>query len=233
MASPSSQHDDVGFENGTDDAETLVRATSSPPEGEPRRLSGLVLRIRSWTGPSLVDGDDDDTQHVSGVQPHVPELTEVACHAQTVADTVRAAFGTRRLDDYVLEMTAPEQTTNGGLQALQHISLRLRGGSAIVVGTVNVIENVVELRPYEHVSRACSARFKCKPSFDNVAYLAFLEGATQVLENFGLSVRFNDQAEAPSDVVATVAPTSASPAVVGVLIALNVAIGAAIFALLR
>lgn len=165
-------------------------------------------------------------------------LTQYASHANTIADTVRAAFTKTKLGDLTIEMTAPTDSTQGGLLALQHVTLKPATGMALVVGTVNAGEKRAELRSYAHVAKVNEERFKRPLPFDETAYAAFLEKAESVLGAFGIETKVTD---APRDTAPSFAPlaqvTPASPSrtllVVAALIAGTLVITAVWFVLLR
>jgi hypothetical protein len=131
-------------------------------------------------------------------------LTQYASHANTIADTFRAAFTKTKVGDHAVEMTAPTDSTKGGLLALQHVTLKPVTGMALVVGTVNAGEKRAELRSYAHVSKVNEERFKRPLPFDQAAYEAFLDKAEGVLGAFGIETKVTD---APRDV----APSFADP----------------------
>jgi len=157
-----------------------------------------------------------------------PVLTQYSSHANVIADTFRAAFAKSTVGDHAVEMTAPTDSTKGGLLALQHVMLKPSSGMAMVVGTVNAGELRSELRSYEYLSKLNEERFKRPLSFDEPAYEAFLEKAESVLGAFGIEVALHDPpAEAtPSVTDELKAPPRQRgrlvPIVVAVLIALVV-----------
>lgn len=124
-------------------------------------------------------------------------LTQYASHANTIADTFRAAFMKTKVGDHSVEMTAPTDSTKGGLLALQHVTLKPETGMALVVGTVNAGEKRAELRSYAHVSKVNEERFKRPLPFDEASYKAFLDKAEGVLGAFGIETKVTD---APRDV---------------------------------
>ena len=123
-------------------------------------------------------------------------LTQYASHANMIADTFRAAFTKTKVGSHAVEMTAPTDSTKGGLLALQHVTLKPETGMALVVGTVNAGEKRAELRSFAHVSKVNEARFKRPLPFDQAAYDAFLEKAEGVLGAFGIDTQVTD---APRD----------------------------------
>lgn len=124
-------------------------------------------------------------------------LTQYSAHANTIADTVRAAFAKTKVGDHTVEMTAPEGSTKGGIEALQHVTLKPPAGMVLVVGTVNAGEKRAELRSYSHVARVNEERFKKPLPFDEPSYAVFLEKAEAVLGAFGIETKVTD---APRDV---------------------------------
>ncbi|MBX3191557.1 MAG: hypothetical protein KF819_31475 [Labilithrix sp.] len=125
-------------------------------------------------------------------------LTQYSSHANTIADTFRAAFAKTKVGDHTVEMTAPEGSTGGGLLALQHITLKPESGMALVVGTVNAGEKRVELRSYAHVAKVSMDRFKRPLTFDEPSYGAYVDKATTILSAFGLDVVVSDAGSAPT-----------------------------------
>ncbi len=131
-------------------------------------------------------------------------LTQYASHANTIADTFRAAFTKTKVGTHAVVMTAPTDSTKGGLLALQHVTLKPETGMALVVGTVNAGEKRAELRSYAHVAKVNEERFKRPLPFDQASYDAFLEKAEGVLGAFGIETKVTD---APRDT----APSFADP----------------------
>lgn len=113
-------------------------------------------------------------------------LTQYSSHANMIADTVRAAFAATKVGDCVVEVTAPEESTQGGKLALQHVTLRPAEGGALVVGTLNAGEKRAEIRSYVEVAAVHETRFKKPPTFDRAAYEAFVETLQGVLLAFGI-----------------------------------------------
>jgi len=154
-------------------------------------------------------------------------LTQYSSHANTIADTVRAAFAKSKVGTtHTVEMTAPEGSTKGGLLALQHVMLKPETGMAMVVGTVNAGEKRAELRSYAHVAKVNEDRFKQPLPFDEASYKVFLEKAESVLGAFGIEAKVTD---APRDVAPSFAdaqeskPTRAGNTLVWVVLALCLA----------
>lgn len=166
-------------------------------------------------------------------------LTQYSSHANTIADTVRAAFTKSRVGTHSVEMTAPEGSTKGGLLALQHVTLKPETGMAMVVGTVNAGEKRAELRSYAHVAKVNEERFRKPLPFDEESYKAFLEKAESVLGAFGIETKVTD---APRDTAPSFADekearptTRSSNTLVWIVLALCLALagGGAWFALHR
>lgn len=165
-------------------------------------------------------------------------LTQYASHANTIADTFRAAFARTKVGDLAVEMTAPTDSTKGGLLALQHVTLKPETGMALVVGTVNAGEKRAELRSYAHVAKVNEERFKRPLSFDEPSYKAFLDKAEGVLGAFGIETRVTD---APRDVApsfsdaqeAKPAGSSRTMLIVAALVVASLVTGSIWFALLR
>ncbi|MBX3208083.1 MAG: hypothetical protein KF764_23760 [Labilithrix sp.] len=115
-------------------------------------------------------------------------LTQFSSHANTIADTFRAAFVKTRLGECTVEMTAPDESTRGGLFGLQHLTLKNPSGMAVVVGSVHAGEKRAELRTFALVAGVHEERFKQSPSFSEAEYAAFLAKAEPILAAFGLEV---------------------------------------------
>lgn len=134
-------------------------------------------------------------------------LTQYASHANMIADTFRAAFAKTKVGTHSVEMTAPQDSTKGGLLALQHVTLKPDTGMALVVGTVNAGEKRAELRSYAHVDKVNKERFKRDLPFDEASYQAFLEKAESVLAAFGIETVVTD---APHDAAPAFADANAN-----------------------
>lgn len=152
-------------------------------------------------------------------------LTQYASHANTIADTFRAAFMKAKVGTHSVEMTAPTDSTKGGLLALQHVTLKPETGMALIVGTVNAGEKRAELRSYAHLSKVNEERFKRPLPFDEASYKTFLEKAEGVLGAFGIDTTVTD---APRDIAPSFAdhqevqpaPRSSNAMLVAVVIVL-------------
>jgi hypothetical protein len=124
-------------------------------------------------------------------------LTEFSGHANTIADTFRAAFAKHKVGGCKIDMTAPEGSTHGGLLALQHVTLHPAEGMSIVVGTVNAQEKRAELRAYPFVARVYEERFSKRLPFARAEYEGFVEKSRPVFAAFGLEVVIADAPPAP------------------------------------
>jgi hypothetical protein len=116
--------------------------------------------------------------------------TQYAARAATLADQFALALAVHRVGQHRGEMTAPEASTAGGVQSLQHIRLvPVNGNGRIyVVGNANRTAAAAELRTLDYVDTVSLERFDERTGFDPDAYLAFLGAAQKFLEAFGLSV---------------------------------------------
>lgn len=87
--------------------------------------------------------------------------TEFAMAAVDLAGVFNTAFADAGVAGYSLQLTAPEgQSTGGGIQALQHITLvHEAGGVSIVVGHCNNVEKRADLRTYDHAAGLFRQRF--------------------------------------------------------------------------
>ncbi len=126
------------------------------------------------------------------------QRTQFAAQAASLADHFQMALGAIRVGAHRLEMTAPEGSTGGGVQALQHIRLvpaQPGGpGRVYVVGNANRVGRVAELRSLDYIDRVSLERFGEKTGFDAGQYAAFIASATQFFENFGLTVNYATRA---------------------------------------
>ena len=80
--------------------------------------------------------------------------TEFAMAAVDLAGVFNTAFADAGVAGYSLQLTAPEgQSTGGGIQALQHVTLVSEtGGPSIVVANCNNVEKKADLRTYDHAA---------------------------------------------------------------------------------
>lgn len=104
-----------------------------------------------------------------------PKRTQVAGRATNFAVLFNATFrgGMPGAPDLAVDLTTPPgPSTAGGKQVRQHIRLVPRdGGTAIVVGFVNGIDALAELRTYGHLAEVHSRRFKgASLPFDELSY---------------------------------------------------------------
>jgi hypothetical protein len=137
--------------------------------------------------------------------------TQFAAQAASLADQFQLALVGYRVGAHRAEMTAPEASTAGGVQALQHIRLvpppNDKGGHVYVVGNANRIGRVAELRSLEYIDRVSLERFGERSGFDPGQYAAFIAAAAQFLENFGLTVSHATRAVS----LRPAAPTTSAP----------------------
>lgn len=114
-------------------------------------------------------------------------LTQYSSHANTIADTVRAAFVTSKVGDCIVEVTAPQGSTLGGKLALQHVTLRPESGSTVlVVGSLDAGKKQAEIRSFGEVAQVHETRLKRAAAFDAAAYRSFTEQLGEVLAAFGI-----------------------------------------------
>jgi hypothetical protein len=116
--------------------------------------------------------------------------TKFAARAATLADQFQNAVEEYPVGVHHGVMTAPESSTGGGVQALQHIRLVPREGEGrtYVVGNANRVERFAEVRTLEYLDRVSQERFGEPTGFNPVEYAQFVAAAEQFLEMFGLSV---------------------------------------------
>jgi hypothetical protein len=116
--------------------------------------------------------------------------TAFAARAATLAEQFQSAVSDIALGQHRAEMTAPEASTGGGVQALQHIRLVPKSGQGriYVVGNANRIQRVAELRTLTYVDTVSEERWGELSGLDPTAYAAFLTAATECLEMLGCKV---------------------------------------------
>ncbi len=167
----------------------------------------------------------------------VKVLTQVASHANTIADTYRAALAPIKLGEHGVDMTAPEESTQGGKLALQHVTLRAPNGMSLVVGVLNAIEKTAELRTYPYVLKVYFERFKKSAPFSEEDYRAFVERSETILAAFGIAVAHADPAEEPASTLAAAAaaapPRGRAPLVLGIAVVVVLALALVAFLALR
>ena len=88
--------------------------------------------------------------------------TQFALAAVDFAKLFNDTFGTTNLSGYTPKLTEPGgQSTGGGVQALQHITLdNAADGKTIVVGSCDNVTKQAELRVYDHVASSFAQRFE-------------------------------------------------------------------------
>lgn len=168
-------------------------------------------------------------------------MTQVASHANTIADTYRAALAQHRLGEHTVDMTAPEESTQGGKLALQHVTLRAPSGMSLVVGVLNAIEKTAELRTYPYVLKVYFERFKKSAPFSEEDYRAFVERSETILSAFGIAIAHADPAEEPAPALATpsAAPAAGAraggraPLVLGIAVVVLLTVALGLFLALR
>ena len=90
--------------------------------------------------------------------------TEFAMAAVDFAGMFNAYFDPISILGFKVGITAPEgQSTGGGVQARQHITLSDESGKSVVVGACNTVEKTAELRTFEHASSIFSQRYENMP----------------------------------------------------------------------
>jgi len=119
--------------------------------------------------------------------------TAFAAHAATLADEFEGALMGHTVGAHRLEMTAPEGSTGGGVQALQHIRLvpgdeAPPGTRTYVVGNANRATKMAELRPLDYVDQVSLQRFGERTGFDEAQYGACMAEAARFLSTWGLTV---------------------------------------------
>jgi hypothetical protein len=119
--------------------------------------------------------------------------TKFAAHAATLAEQFEAALSGRAVGAHRLEMTAPEGSTGGGVQVLQHIRLVPGEGAppglkSYVVGNANRTTSTAELRSLEYVDEVSFQRFRERTGFDAAQYRECMAEAARFLSAWGMTV---------------------------------------------
>jgi hypothetical protein len=163
-----------------------------------------------------------------------------ATQALGLAETFKGAVGKQRLGSapaYVPELAAPDgDSTAGGKQALQHISLMPEGGGpTLVVGTANTVDKRAELRTYGYVAAMYRKRFKGAPvPFDKAVFDNLLSRFQSLFTSQGFSVTLVDPVVAPAEAAeADVAPGGRSRWLLPAVAAALLIVGLVAFALLK
>jgi hypothetical protein len=144
--------------------------------------------------------------------------TMFASQAIGLAELFKFTIGRTKLEgpvNYVPELSAPEgESTAGGKQALQHVSLVAEGGGArLVIGSANTVDKHAELRTYAHVVQIFKQRFK-SASFDvdQSKYDKLLDQVRAFFAERGFQVSISDPPPPPAARPATATATAAAPA---------------------
>jgi hypothetical protein len=142
--------------------------------------------------------------------------TQFAAQAVSFAETFKRAVKDFPVGQHRAEMTAPEGSTGGGVQALQHIRLvpPEGAGHSYVVGNANPAEKTAELRSLAYVDGVSVARFGAPSGLDPQAYAAFIDRAGKFLEMLNFRVVQATQPPAPPRPPQAIAPRSRLPVVV-------------------
>lgn len=91
--------------------------------------------------------------------------TEIAMAAVDFAGLFNSYFDPVNVMGYKIQLTAPEgQSTGGGVQARQHITLvDEAGGKTVVVGACNPADKTAELRTHDHVATRFGQHYQGTP----------------------------------------------------------------------
>jgi hypothetical protein len=107
-----------------------------------------------------------------------------SAHLKTTFDSAVKEMFT----DYNVDLTAPEETTGGGVRARQHIRLVANDGRSLVIGSANAAEGTAELRTLGCTLEISKQRFGVELPIPSPEYMKFLERATDCLGVFGMKV---------------------------------------------
>jgi hypothetical protein len=118
--------------------------------------------------------------------------TQYAAQAASLADQFTLAMQKYAVSGHRVEMTAPETSTAGGVQSLQHIRLvpppSQAGGRSCVIGNANRATKTAEIRTLDYLDQVSLDRFGERTGFDPGQYAALVAATGQFLEMFGLRV---------------------------------------------
>ena len=167
--------------------------------------------------------------------------TEFAMKALGLAELFVIHLGAERLagngTSFRLEIAAPDgESTGGGKQAVQHIKLVPDTGATIVCGSANGVEEICELRTYDHLTQIHSQRFKgASLPFAREPYGALLKKLQAFFAMQKLPVTLVDVPRNPEGTPVTVNPpgSGTGPVMVAGAVAIVAIIAALAFFLLK
>ncbi len=168
--------------------------SSTPPEASAAAFAagerpGTRAASDAPETPSFEPGErgpphSDGTPPASGVEALPTHLT------RDLADSVTAAFVDFAIGAgaWGVELTAANGRTTGGQRALQHLRIRPRrnGYAVLVVGTVNQLEKLAELRDFDHVTILHEVRYQKALELTSPEWEQFLRKAEVVLNGAGI-----------------------------------------------
>lgn len=107
-----------------------------------------------------------------------PLFTELATHAIELSKLFALFVANPPIPTaggvFAIELMTPHgPSTGGGAQALQHIRF-VHGDLTIVVGSIDQVAAVIELRGYDHLGELFARRWKRDLPFARAAYEAFV-----------------------------------------------------------
>jgi len=143
--------------------------------------------------------------------------TMFASQAIGLAELFKFTIGKNKLEgpvNYVPELSAPEgESTAGGKQALQHVSLVPEGGGPrLVIGSANTVDKHAELRTYAHVGQIFKQRFKSASfEIEQAKYDKLIDQVRAFFAERGFQVSIADPPPPPA-----ARPAAAAPAVAAV-----------------
>ena len=152
--------------------------------------------------------------------------TQYAAQAASLADQFTLAMHKYPVNGHRAEMTAPETSTAGGVQSLQHLRLvpAQPGGLTCVIGNANRATKTAEIRSLEYLDQVSVERFGERTGFDPAQYTALAAAAGQFLEMFGLRVVHATQSVSLRPAPPPQAKGGFSPLVVIVVIIWSIAV---------
>lgn len=132
--------------------------------------------------------------------------TAFASKALELSDMFMIKFSRRAFGGAVpraVHVAAPEESTGGGKQAREAISLIPAGGApggTLVIGWMNVAENRAELRTYDVLAEMHRLRFGNALDLTQTDYEGFLDEARRFFSEEGIQLELASEAPAPPPV---------------------------------
>lgn len=166
----------------------------------------------------------------------MPNRTMFAVEAVGLAEIFKHTIGQTRLEgmvNYRLALSAPEgESTAGGKQALQHVTLipEGRGAATMVIATANTVTKEAQLRAFACIAEMHRRRFKgALLLLDQQRYAGLLDKLAAFFNERGFTVVTTDRV--PEAAPVRPAPRGRAKTVACVAALAGIALAVAIFAL--